>query len=185
MKEKIISYFNAPITNKVPEGVFGLWQVHRFIVCNHKLKDRTERVRSVKQNAALYRSLKTKLLPFVTPAGIFNTRCERDMLQPSGMFVVDIDHLRPDGEAARVRDLLFDDPVLRPELAFVSPGGDGVKLFVSYRLGKDDTVGTSFRTAMQAAWDYLRLRYQLEADRANSDLCRGCLLCHDPDARIR
>ena len=99
--------------------------------------------------------------------------------------LVDIDHLASSAEAAAWRDRLADDPLLRPDLAFVSPSGTGVKLFLSYRLAPDDVLAEAFGRAMRAAWDYLELTYGLQPDQANKDLCRACLLAHDADARIR
>lgn len=107
-----------------------------------------------------------------------------DML-PSGDFVIDIDHLASVEEAMMWRDRLFADEVLQPDLAFVSPGAKGVKLFVPYRLNLTDTLEHSFDNALHTAWDYLEWRHGLKADTANADMSRACFLAYDEEAKCK
>lgn len=65
---------------------------------------------------------KQQLLPYVTPAGIFPYCKELCLTLPSGLFVIDIDHLDTAAEAEEWRNRLFADDVLHPDLAFISPG---------------------------------------------------------------
>lgn len=102
---------------------------------------------------------------------------------PSGLFVIDIDHLASTEEAAMWRDRLFADEVLQPDLAFVSPGAKGVKLFVPYRLNLTDTLEQSFDNAVHTAWDYLEWKHGLKADTANADMSRACFLAYDEEAK--
>lgn len=185
MIDTVFSFFKAPIHNKVPAGVCSVRSLHAYITGDAHLQKQTAEVRSVAGDRTEYRRRKVALLPYVTPAGVFSYCKESCVLVPSGLFVVDIDHLASSAEAAAWRDRLADDPLLRPDLAFVSPSGTGVKLFLSYRLAPDDVLAEAFGRAMRAAWDYLELTYGLQPDQANKDLCRACLLAHDADARIR
>ena len=41
MKECIMSFFNAPISNQVPSGVTSVKQLHTYITSNEWLKERT------------------------------------------------------------------------------------------------------------------------------------------------
>ena len=100
-------------------------------------------------------------------------------------FVIDIDHLASVEEAAMWRDRLFTDEVLQPDLAFVSPGAKGVKLFVPYRLNLTDTLEHSFDNALHTAWDYLGWRHGLKADTANADMSRACFLAYDEEAKCK
>ena len=134
MKESIFSFFNAPITNQVPNGVVCISQMHAYITTNEWLRERTDRVRAAGNDPKRFASLKRGLLPYVTPAGVFSYRKEDHLLVPSGEFVIDIDHLPSPEEATRWRDTLFEDERLRPDLAFISPSATGVKLIVPYRL---------------------------------------------------
>lgn len=185
MIDTIMSFFQAPIHNKKPVGVCSVRSLYAYITGNATLRDLTARVRAASADAAEYRRRKVALLPYVTPGGVFSYCKESCIIQPSGLFVVDIDHLASPAEAAGWRDRLAADPLLCPDLAFVSPGGNGVKLFLSYRLAPDDVVSEAFGRAMRAAWDYLELTYGLQPDQSNKDLCRACLLAYDADARLR
>ena len=185
MKESIMSFFKAPIRNQVPNAIVDIRRLHILITSDERLRERTLRVREGLADAGRFRQLKQGLLPYVTPAGVFSYRREECLLVPSGDLVIDIDHLPSAEAAAQWRDTLFADERLRPDLAFVSPGGTGVKLFVPYRLSPAEPVEHSFDTALAAAWDYLAWRHELRTDTSNADLCRACFLCHDPEARIR
>ena len=134
MKESIMSFFNAPVTNKIPAGVCSVVGLHAYISSDSHLKELTQRVRTNTENDKVFRRKKQTLLPYVTPAGIFSYCREQCIMLPSGIFVIDIDHLASAEEATMWRDRLFADEVLQPDLAFVSPGAKGVKLFVPYRL---------------------------------------------------
>lgn len=185
MRHSIVSFFNAPITNKVPSGVCSLQALHGYIVNDSQLAGQTGRVRAELADPKRFRRVKQRLLPYVTPAGVFTYCREQDLLIPSGDFVIDLDHLASPGEAESLRDQLFEDEFLNADLSFVSPSTTGVKLFVPYRLHIDKTIEESFDTAMHTAWDYLRLKYGLEIDESNSDLCRACFICHDPEAKLK
>ena len=43
MKESIMSFFNAPITNKVPSGVCSVAGLHAYISSDSHLKELTQR----------------------------------------------------------------------------------------------------------------------------------------------
>ncbi len=185
MKESIMSFYDAPITNQVPSGVVSIIQLHAYISTNEWLRDRTERTRAALDDEKRFRQLKQSLLPYVTPAGIFSYRKEDRLLFPSGELVIDIDHLASYKEACMWRDTLFEDERLRPDLAFISPSTTGVKLLVPYRLSVTATIEWAFDEARRSAWEYLEWRYGLKADTSNADLSRACFLCHDPSALLR
>ena len=184
MKESIFSFFNAPITNQVPNGVVCVSQLHAYITTSEWLRERTDQVRAASSDEKRFRRLKQSLLPYVTPAGIFSYRKEDHLLVPAGEFVIDIDHLSSPEEAICWRDTLFADERLRPDLSFVSPSTTGIKLLVPYRLSIKKTVEESFDEAVRFAWEYLEWKYGLKADATNADLSRACFLCHDPSARL-
>lgn len=185
MRQSLISYFQAPVTNKVPGSTCSLQALHSYMVNDTALAEKTEKVRDALADPKKFRMLKQHMLSYVTPAGIFTYCREQDLVLPSGDFVIDLDHLPSADKARELRDRLFHDEFLKPDLAFVSPSGNGVKLFVPYRLHTDKSVKESFQLAMHAAWDYLRLRYGLQADKSNTDLCRACFICYDKEAKLR
>lgn len=185
MKEYIMSFFNAPITNKVPAGVCSVAGLHAYITSNPQLKTLTAQVRAEEKDVKTLRQKKQTILPYVTPAGVFSYCREQCIVVPSGLFVIDIDHLASAEEAEAWRDRLFADERLNPDLTFVSPGGKGVKLFVPYRINLTQSLEQSFDDALHDAWEYLAWRHGLKADGANADLSRACFLAHDAEAKCR
>ena len=151
---------------------------------NPQLEELTRKVRAGLGDKQVFRKNKQTLLPYVTPAGIFSYCKEQCMQVPSGLFVIDIDELASTEEAAMWRDRLFADEVLHPVLSFVSPGNQGVKLFIPYRINPFLSVEESFDNALHTAWEYLEWKYELKVDRANADLSRACFLSHDGEAKI-
>ena len=45
MKESIMSFYNAPITNQVPNGVVSIDQLYTYVSTNEWLRERTDRTR--------------------------------------------------------------------------------------------------------------------------------------------
>lgn len=86
MKECIMSFFNAPISNQVPSGVTSVKQLHTYITSNEWLKERTLSVQDALSDEKRFRKLKQNLLPYVTPAGVFSYRKEDRLLFLSGEF---------------------------------------------------------------------------------------------------
>ena len=72
MEESIMSFYNAPITNQVPNGVVSIIQLHAYISTNEWLRERTSRTRVALDDEKRFKQLKQSLLPYVTPAGIQN-----------------------------------------------------------------------------------------------------------------
>ena len=58
MKESIMSFFNAPITNKVPAGVCSIAGLHAYISSDPHLKELTQIVRSTTENDKDFRKKK-------------------------------------------------------------------------------------------------------------------------------
>ena len=183
MKESIVSFFRAPVRNKVPCCTCSIDTVYHYIIAEPRLKALTAQLRADRADQEVFKLKKLTLLPYVTPGGVFSRCCKSGLLIPSGDFVVDIDGLESPHEAESLRDRLAQDALLRPDLAFVSPGGCGVKLFLPYRIDPAQPLEVCFKQAIQASWTYLEALYGLHPDRANTDLCRGCLLCHDAAAK--
>lgn len=173
------SFFNAPISNKKPNGVVILSEIHRIITKDVSLKQATQKVRNLLPDERAFRAAKQRELPYFTPGGVFSYCNREGLLVPSGLFVVDIDHLESAELAADLRDRLFQDPYLSTALAFVSPGATGVKLLLPYRLHHNLTIEESLDKALTAAWSYIAEYYGVEPDKANRDISRACFLCHD------
>lgn len=184
MKESIFSFFNAPITNQVPNGVVCVSQLYAYITTSEWLRERTDQVRAASSDEKRFRRLKQSLLPYVTPAVSSPTARKITCSCPrASSSSTSITSPHPE-EAICWRDTLFADERLRPDLSFVSPSTTGIKLLVPYRLSIKKTVEESFDEAVRFAWEYLEWKYGLKADATNADLSRACFLCHDPSARL-
>ena len=204
------SYFNAPIRNVIPCGALTVDKVHRMIVSDDHLRQVTLMGRNLQGDD--FRRYKSQWFPYVTPCGEFRRRRADELCRLSGLVVVDIDHLESLEEAERLRDRLFDDPWLRPELTFVSPSGRGVKAFVNYVVGRPATDGLVSedrwdQEGFQPTEEHVRLlsativdtmRYvdlvygsttasktRKDVDFSGRDVSRACFLSHDEGAKLR
>ena len=142
------------------------------------------------------RMAKASLLPYVTPCGIFSRRSSKFFTSPSGLVVVDIDNLDSYQKTVEMRRTLFDDPFLRPVLAFISPSSRGVKTFVPYSKLYTDDQSRNVRESMNWAMQYVEMTYgsemnssietvQKAVDTSGKDIVRACFLSHDPQALFR
>ncbi|GAB3857119.1 DUF3987 domain-containing protein [Hymenobacter terrigena] len=116
----------------------------------------------------------------VTVAGEFSKRAAANLLTRSGLLVLDFDHVR---NLRGLRRHLLRDPVLGPSvmLLFISPSGDGLKAVVAVDIRFDH------KCSFDAIVAHLRAtcpRWFKQLDLGASDISRGCLLCHDPDAYL-
>lgn len=187
-----------------PYKEITLQEVYKLITSSERLKTLTETVRRAVENGdeKVYRMLKQQTLPYVTPCGVFSYRKSDSLTGPSGLIVVDIDHLDSRREAEKLKRQLFDDLLLRPVLAFTSPSGHGVKAFIPYDLARipDTKQNTSenIHWAMnyvQAICDFHSSHPDREdkktnhsgkgVDRSGKDLVRACFLSYDEEALIR
>ena len=123
-----------PGSRSFPIYLSDIWGAGRSQMCirdsitaNKRLITLTQAIRE----AALQgddnncRMLKQQTLPYVTPCGVFTRRRSDCLKLPSGLMVVDVDHLDSPDEAGRLKQLLFKDPYLAPVLVFISPTGRG------------------------------------------------------------
>ncbi len=88
-----------------PYKEITLQEVYKLITSSERLKTLTETVRRAAENGdeKAYRMLKQQTLPYVTPCGVFSYRKSDSLTGPSGLIVVDIDHLDSRGEAEKLK----------------------------------------------------------------------------------
>lgn len=67
MKEYIMSFFNAPITNKVPAGVCSVAGLHAYITSDASLKELTRRVRADRGDDKTFRKKKADIAALCHP----------------------------------------------------------------------------------------------------------------------
>lgn len=128
---------------------------------------------------------------YVTFNGVFSRRDENSLLLPSQLFIVDIDHLGDRLKAVRQR--LISDKVMCPQLIFISPSGDGLKIIVRIDFSVvDPSVQTNrMGNIWQAVNTYFGKVYadlitpnekNHFIDGAGKDISRACFLCYDETA---
>ena len=187
-----------------PYKEITLQEVYKLITSSEHLKTLTETVRRAAENGdeKIYRMLKQQTQPYVTPCGVFSYRKSDSLTGPSGLIVVDIDHLDSRGEAEKLKRQLFNDRLLRPVLAFTSPGGHGVKAFIPYDLARIPDTRQNTSENIYWAMNYVQAIYDFHSshpdgedkktnhsgkgvDRSGKDLVRACFLSYDEEALIR
>lgn len=187
-----------------PYKEITLQEVYKLITSSKRLKTLTETVRRATENGdeKVYRMLKQQTLPYVTPCGVFSYRKSDSLTGPSGLIVVDIDHLDSRQEAEKLKRQLFDDLLLRPVLAFTSPSGHGVKAFIPYDLARIPDTKQNTSENIHWAMNYVQAIYDFHSshpdredkktnhsgkgvDRTGKDLVRACFLSYDEEALIR
>lgn len=192
----------------VPSKEITLREVWKLITGSERLRQLTEKAREAVRcdEESMYRTLKQSTLPYVTPAGVFSYRRSDRLITPSGLVVLDIDHLGSDEETEDMRRALFRDSFLMPELVFMSPSGRGIKAFVPYDLHRLPDVKQNAAECVTWLMTYVTLMYgtgtgesnpQQQAspkkendarkgvDISGKDLVRSCFLSYDEGALMR
>ena len=114
-----------------------------------------------------------KQLPGFTPSGLFKGGHRANQLEAYSQIAgLDFDHVaNPSGLAARLLGLATTLAL------FVSPGGEGLKVFVAV-----DTDGEAHPTAFAAVAACYEQLAGLFCDRACKDISRCCYVSYDPEA---
>ena len=159
-----ISVFKSPIQNTQPSGEFSLMDIYIGIKSD-KYKGITDKVRNGSNE-------KIKILPFFTPSGTFSSRKTNALICYSGIICIDGDHCD-----VGLKDTIAGDTFLNPSMIFISPSGNGLKIFIKI----NNSTAENHLQHLAAITKYLYDNYQLEADQKCKDVARACFLCHDPD----
>jgi hypothetical protein len=159
------SYFVAPINNVFALRDMDLATVYK-IVATDFLKIKTDQVHHGLAS-------KSRVLPYITPSGSFKRRNICDLKSYSGIICIDLDNCN-----IAVKSTLAADTFLNPALIFVSPSGNGIKLFIQINNARQEDHVAHFNVIAH----YLSETYQLTVDQSGKDIPRACFLCHDPEA---
>lgn len=133
-----------------------------------------ERLRHLRlsQGQAAYNAAKQRL-DAVTFGGTFAPiRSKTTLVQHSGLVHGDLDHLADLQVAKRA---LCAEPSLA--YAFVSPGGDGLKVGVRVEPLADDA---AYKHAWETLAAYFQEQYAVTWDPSGKDVCRLCFVSWDP-----
>ena len=172
-----MSYFNAPIMNKIPSRTVTLAEVAQ-IIRSSQLGLQTQKLRTIRQKAEA-RGYKGRSLPYVTLSGVFSYCSDACLVSHSGLLCIDLDGVE---DVEGLKQLLTADGHFFTPLAFRSPSGNGVKWVIVIDLQKAD-----HKTWFHAVRNYLLANYALTGKQVDSqcqNVSRACFLCHDPQAYV-
>lgn len=114
-------------------------------------------------------------LPAVAFGGTFARRKKDALVKPSGLVVLDIDHITP-AELPEAKAKMTADP--HTAICFVSPSGNGLKAVVVAEFTDDAT----FKQAWRAIAAYFSENHSITLDPTGKDICRLCYVSYDPEA---
>src|SRR5690606_26580544 len=100
----LVSFFLPPVRNTIPRENISLWEVYERIRGN-AYKAITEQLRSLTDPREI-RALKASKFAYVTFAGSFSRRNDKNLLRTSELLVLDFDHLE---DPERVKQLLLNE----------------------------------------------------------------------------
>ena len=168
------SYFRAPISNTRPSESLNLPQLYTRIA-GPLFEQQTQALRQL-EDPKQARQYKAAHFPYVTFGGCFEKRSDKQLLQPSGLLVMDLDDLP---EVAPVREALIAQTSYETELLFVSPSGNGLKWVTAYSPQQ-----ISHQEYFRELSCYLEAVFALTPDPSGRDLSRACFICRDEEVFI-
>ncbi len=171
------SLFKEPISNKVPYKTINIQDLHKIITTDTKLSRLTAQVSNIKDKVGRNK-VKTNLLPYITPSGIFRCRENEYIKFHSGYLCVDLDNLESE-QMQQVKDNLLNDVNIQTCLLFRSPSRNGYKWFI--RIPNDVSTHLDYFNAVE---NYLLKTYNYQIDGNCKDVSRACFLSYDEDAYI-
>jgi len=178
--EKLISYIQAPITNKSPASDVTLENVFRGIKENETYKEITQEYREILQKDwedSEKRKMKASSFDYVTFSGTFSYVSSKNLQRHSGLICIDIDKLHGKEDVEEIRTTLLRDSVIDTVMLFVSPSGLGIKWVVPINV----VTPSEHLEYFKALNSYIYSKYAIRIDESCKDVSRACFLCHDPD----
>lgn len=172
-----MSFFNGPITNKVPLTTLSLAEV-AAIIKSKELEPQTKALRLIKEHEEA-RNYKGSNFPYVTPAGVFSYCSDASLVRHSSVLCMDLDHVE---DVDGLKQKLIADTHFKTLMAFRSPSGDGLKWFIEI-----DLTRCNHRQWFDAVRNYLMSLYGLspkQADPSVRNESRACFLCYDPEVYV-
>ena len=172
-----MSYFNAPITNKVPLTTLSLQEV-AAIIKSRELEPQTLALRAISDDGKA-RSYKGSHFPYVTPAGVFSYCNDQSLLKHSNVLCMDLDHIE---DVDGLKQQLITEKPFNTLMVFRSPSGYGLKWFLEIDLQR-----CGHRMWFDAVRNYLMSIYGLSPKQVVPSVrneSRACFLCYDPEVYV-
>ena len=184
LKELKMQYYRHPISNVVSHNRVGIYHLWQYITDPTLFKNATDTLRGIpKEEEKRRKAYKAKEFDYVLASGTFNARKDQGLIQHSGIMCLDIDHIGKDQVEELKQEFIHDEMMQKNfelELAFRSPSGDGLKLFVQIDLQQCD-----HQNWFQALEHYIWQAYGgIKIDAACKNVSRACFLPYDPNCYV-
>lgn len=184
--KKLISLFaqgyrnkeGKPVLQNRPSMEVDIQYLYDYII-GMEAKEATLAIRR-EEDEDKQRELKMLTLRTCTPFGTFSYRNAKGLKEPSGLMVVDIDHIDDHDELIRLRERLKNDEKYLTALLYISPRGKGLKWFIEV----GDMGGLSLREFFTQVARHVAFTYGVNIDSSGKDVPRTCFLSHDPECYI-
>lgn len=175
--ETEFQFYRAPIMTVQSRTTMTIKEVYQYITSMEPM-ERTHKLRAIEDEKEA-KKFKAMNFDFALFSGTFGRRNAESLIEHSGLICLDFDHVGNARQRWALRERLLQDPMLKTELLFTSPSGDGLKQVVEIDL----TMGNHL------AWfkvlkNYIKANHQYEIDKACSDVCRSCFLPHDASCYV-
>lgn len=168
-----------------PLKVTTLERVKEYIVNPPYAGKATETLRTISDHDE---NSRFKVLNFcmTTFSGVFSYRKSANLLQHSGLMVLDFDEedIRkkyPKGDIRKIlkklRKMFKADRMLSSVLIFISPNGNGLKVIIYV----GSMQGLSHKECFWAISEYILQKYGIMPDVSGSNVDRACFLSHDKE----
>lgn len=171
--EIYVSFFKNGITDVRPEGNYPIEKIFESIETSEPVSEVIDALRSA-SNEADRKAVKTSL-PYFTPSGTFRApRSDATLLVYSYLICIDYDHV-PDPEA--LKGIVAECPYTYA--AFVSPSGEGLKVFV--RISTENVPTEFVKFHKEVAYPQVAAYYRQFADVDKLvDVSHACFVSYDP-----
>ena len=177
MVDKPFQFYRAPIMTVHSNTTMTIKGAYQYITSLEPM-ERTHNLRAF-ENEKDAKKYKFMNFDFASFGGTFAYREANKLIEHSGLICLDYDHVGKHRQLWSLRERLLQDPKLKTQLLFISPSGDGLKQVVEI----DFTMG-SYLQWFKMLQNYIRKNYQMEIDKACSDVCRACFLPHDASCYV-
>ena len=164
------SLFKGPISNLKPLKEATTADVFT-IITSTDYKSVTDKLRTLTgKDKGKY---KGATFDYATFSGTFTNRADASLKVHSGLICIDIDHIGNLQAVSATRERVLKD--FTPELMFVSPSGDGLK--VVYRIAISEGTHLEY---YNACINYFQKLDVAGIDPSCTNVSRACFLPHDP-----
>lgn len=163
-----VSYYET-VKSVIPLKTPTIYKVLEDIK-NGKYKEQIKNVRLL-INDKPKRDIEKAKLPLIGYCGVFVTRAKDKIKTPSGLALLDFDHV---DSLTDLRHNVDNDYFTMA--SFISPSGDGLKVLVKIPLVDNDSDYKSFYLKLQEHYNQY-----FKTDNATKDISRASYVSYDPD----